>query len=97
MAEIVCGRGKPKFQVSDALFNLPVSISLGQLLQVSPTVRRELRTGIALDRPKKPKPKGEAMEVEGSLHPHAMGSAHPDASVQPAARAPEVMAAEVRS
>ena len=29
LTEIICGRGKPKFQVFDALFNLPVSISLG--------------------------------------------------------------------
>ena len=35
------------------------------------------------------------MEVEGSLHLQAMGSAHPDASVQSATRAQEVMAVEV--
>ena len=39
LADIACGIGKEKFSVRDALFDIPINISFGQLLQVSPTVR----------------------------------------------------------
>ena len=63
LADIACGVGKQKFSVRDALFDIPINISFGQLLQVSPTVRRELRAGIALNRRKKPKD-GEEVHME---------------------------------
>ena len=63
LADIACGVGKQKFSVKDALFDIPINISFGQLLQVSPTVRQELRAGIALNCHKKPKD-GEEVHME---------------------------------
>lgn len=71
-----CGIGKQRFTITNALFDIPMSISLGLLRQVSPSVRHGLRMEIALNRHHKPKWKAETqMEIE-PVETLAMGASN---------------------